>query len=279
MFKNVRKKISSLLRKPPRESIDKFEEKILESLITAYIDASKRTRQIFLILNIAGIIIFIAEFNRVFSWLHYFRENKNLVKDPQQESFQNIIYDKFELIEIPVIGIQFSVSDIILVGMLGFVVIATWYYFSARRQHHVVSELLERSRNSDNLHIKRYLYFGIVNQSVFLTGSDVDTIDFKKKSSYRIVAQILQAFLVILPFSLIAFELFRLYNYGGFYPDGKMCWDMTKGQRTDIIVRLIIGLALGLYSFNIWNDIRKLMEATKWKLREMGREAEVPEKG
>lgn len=174
------KKISSLLRKPPRESIDKFEEKILESLITAYIDASKRTRQIFLILNIAGIIIFIAEFNRVFSWLRYFRKNKSLTKDPQQESFQNIIYDKFELIEIPVIGVQFSVSDIILVGMLGFVVIATWYYFSARRQHHVISELLERSRNSDNLHIKRYLYFGIVNQSVFLTGSDIDTIDFKR---------------------------------------------------------------------------------------------------
>ncbi len=279
MFRNVRKKISSLLRKPPRESIDKFEEKILESLITAYIDASKRTRQIFLILNIAGIIIFIAEFNRVFSWLRYFRENKSLVKDPQQESFQNIIYDKFELIEIPVIGVQFSVSDIILVGMLGFVVIATWYYFSARRQHHVISELLERSRNSDNLNIKRYLYFGIVNQSVFLTGSDVDTIDFKKKSSYRIVAHILQAFLVILPFSLIAFELFRLYNYGGFYPDGKMCWDMTKAQRTDIIVRLILGLALGLYSFNIWNDIRKLMTATKWKLREMGSEAEAPAKG
>ncbi len=279
MFRNVRKKISSLLRKPPRESIDKFEEKILESLITAYIDASKRTRQIFLILNVAGIIIFIAEFNRVFSWLRFFRENKSLVKDAQQESFQNIIYEKFELIEIPVIGVQFSVSDIILVGMLGFVVIATWYYFSARRQHHVISELLERSRNTDNLHIKRYLYFGIVNQSVFLTGSDVDTIDFKKKSSYRIVAHILQAFLVILPFSLIAFELFRLYNYGGFYPDGKMCWDMTKGQRTDIIVRLVIGLTLGLYSFNIWNDIRKLMTATKWKLREIGSEAEAPAKG
>lgn len=51
---------------------------------------------------------------------------------------------------------------------------------------------------------------------------------------------------------------------------------MTKGQRTDIIVRLILGLALGLYSFNIWNDIRKLMTATKWKLREMGSEAEAP---
>lgn len=118
-------------------------------------DATSRARTVFIIINIACAIIFMALFNQQFSWLQHLNVNERpydtCIKDagvdmvdPSRAEMRKHyvdIYFSNEFFVVPILGIKVAVSDLTVYTALAMVIFITWTFFTSRRENHILTEI------------------------------------------------------------------------------------------------------------------------------------------
>jgi hypothetical protein len=166
----------------PPEADDYFKEKI-----QAATQSISRARTVFLISNLASIIVVAANFNLYFSWLRNMIERPVVKNGPYEEVLKAIAHARIEdtaIISVPLVGVKFFAADIGILSALTMLVLSVWIYYSLRREQHTVAriaaEVLEGGDSGDFsactvplplLDKAQYLLYSISAAFVFTTST------------------------------------------------------------------------------------------------------------
>ncbi len=118
-----------------------WKAKKLEALVAASGEAIRRTRYIFLAINVAGLMMLSASFNAYLSWGRHMDELRPRGSPPVDSK-------DFLWVNVDVIGLRFHVYDLQIVGTLAMSLLAIWWYFSLRRENHVISEVVAEAEEA-----------------------------------------------------------------------------------------------------------------------------------
>src|SRR5689334_15423713 len=112
--------------------------------VSAAQEAIDRGRTIFLMANLATIIVLSANFNLYFTWMRYLviRTVDSQYK-PLLEAVQRARIEDTSIISVPLIGLKFSAGDVGLVSSLGMLVLVLWMYFAFRREQRLIGYLCQ----------------------------------------------------------------------------------------------------------------------------------------
>lgn len=101
-------------------------------LLEAASIAIKRARYVFIIVNIAGILIFSAEFNAIFPWIRNSIDRANT--DPDlKELLTQVWFTELQVVSVPLRGIKFSAFDLTVFGSLASLLLAIWFYYCVKK--------------------------------------------------------------------------------------------------------------------------------------------------
>lgn len=211
---------------------DYFEKKI-EVLISAFKDAASRTRSVFMIMNLATSLCFIAFLNSAYFWSFSVNDEKtNVIKSvilgpdnnlkPTKaldsiatKAFKKSVFEQLSYINMPVIGIRFFLFDLGLINAIAMVILSTWFFFCSRREcqiiHEVYTDITTRKHQEGFNELADYVFQGIANQSVFstVTSNDFVKTNNKKGNKQNKAARLLKQVLVYAPVISISIIFIR----------------------------------------------------------------------
>jgi hypothetical protein len=191
---------------------EQWEEKTLAVLLEAASIAIKRARYVFILINITAILIFAGEFNALFPWI------RNVIdRDKTHWHIKRLLidvwYKELQVVTVPLLGIKFSVFDLTIIGSLTGLLLAIWFYYSARREHIVVNEIYKIADSSLNKQKRAYLYNGIAHYFVYTTASTKEGAEgLTPQVTARTVVQALFFVPAWLPLLIIVFDIISLRN-------------------------------------------------------------------
>jgi len=133
-----------------------FMQKRAENQILGIKEATSRSRNVLLFLNLATLIIFISLFNVTWSWQRHTNVTERPFKtyittvglDKDPASFQELrkhyadVYFEKQYFNIPLLGIRCTESDLSIFAPVALLIFTTWFFFSLRRENHIVKGIL-----------------------------------------------------------------------------------------------------------------------------------------
>jgi len=147
----------------------------MKALLDAATDAIRRARWVFMGINVAGILILGAEFNAMVPWVRYPLHRCNTPVYIHQ-LLQQFIYNDLYVVTVPLLGIKFSVFDLSVIGSTAMALLATWFFYSVRRENRSLGTLVRRATAAltEDPSLSRYLYYGVAHHFVFTTITESD---------------------------------------------------------------------------------------------------------
>jgi hypothetical protein len=154
-------------------------------------EAIKRAPTVFLILTIVSLSILITAWNAYFSWdremalgLSEWAKNDAVTQLAQQRLVEGWV--KNQTIDVSLLGIHISVSDIAPLGGLALFILSIWFFFSARRENHTIALLLRDTKNESD-DVRTTIFHSVVSYLVFLTirPTDDPIDDLEEKAATR----------------------------------------------------------------------------------------------
>ena len=241
-----------ILAGDPKE--EHWEEKKLAVLLEAASIAIKRARYVFILINIAAILIFAGEFNATFPWIRNVIERdrtpwhiKSLVLD--------VWYKELQVVSVPLIGIKFSAFDLTVIGSLAGLLLAIWFYYAVRREHLVVNEIYTIADSSSSKQKRAYLYHGIAHYFVYTTASTKEGAEgLTPQATARAVVQALFFVPAWLPLLILIFDVIslRLPPHATYIPECNTLWCVLEkyNQDGEAILRMVFAFILSLFSLS-----------------------------
>jgi len=267
----------------PRDA--QWEQILARTLVEAAQGAARRTRAVFLLVNVAGAIVLSAQFSATFSWLRYAYERAKLEQPPQSvliEQLAGALYRDLYMISVPLLGIKLSVTDIQLFAGGAMVVLAVWWFYCVRREHHAIADVVfEAGRYSGSCPDAVMTYFyGMVHHFVFTTTTKIDTPSGEgPKQDVRLAVKVLALMPVWVPLLVVGMDVISLLvtNPGGVTNKGPLWFTLPLSQKWEAGVRDGIALLLGAFCWRLCHlggqfdeSTRKLMERFGSDVRERG---------
>lgn len=193
----------------PTEEVPRIRFEALRIRVEGARDAQKRSRLAFVVMTIASVAIIITTYNFHVSWDRHFattvsylcsKEERQTgepaackglpaptdkVDDPNYAlSYEVLLSRQAQLdalqewirngvIQVPLLGVRMSISDAAVLGSLGLFIISIWFFFSLRRENHLIGSLLRETQDQGG-ETMEYVYHGIVSYLVFTVVTDSD---------------------------------------------------------------------------------------------------------
>jgi hypothetical protein len=156
----------------------------LTTLVKASEEATKRFRFVFIVINIAGIIILAAQFNSSLAWLHRVTARKDIPPDVKKLA-TDVLHKDLYVVSAPLLGIKFSAFDQSVIGSFALMVLAVWFFLAARRENHVIKTVKEMGDTTDDKDCVAFLLHGVQHAFVLQprTKRDEPFLDFAVKST------------------------------------------------------------------------------------------------
>ncbi|HUY31426.1 MAG TPA: hypothetical protein VMV69_01495 [Pirellulales bacterium] len=155
-----------------------YDEKKLGELLDAGKRAVARARFVLLAITIAGVLMLSAQFNLYAPWLR-----NNIDKAPgseEQRQIVSLIYRDLQTLAVPIFGVRLSAYDLSIIGSVAMLLLAFWFFYCLRREHHVIWRILEEAgKGPDEMvpHRAAYLYHSIVHPFVFNPLGEIPLIE------------------------------------------------------------------------------------------------------
>jgi len=140
-------------------------------------EAIKRSRLSFLVCNVASTSVILAAWNAYFSWYRSQAFAESFAGNPVTlEAQKELLREWVESrdISISLLGIHLGVSDLAFVGSLGLFVVSAWFFYSTRKENHLIGVLL-RDTQQEEPDLRRFVYHGVSSYMVFVTMTRYDT--------------------------------------------------------------------------------------------------------
>jgi hypothetical protein len=237
------------------QSEEYWEEKKLAALLEAASIAIKRARYVFILINIAAILIFTAEFNALFPWLRNVLKRDNV--DPGVIAIvRDALHKELEIVAVPLLGIKFSTFDLTVLGSLAALLLAIWFYYSVRRENLVVSEICRIAAPSSSKEKRAYLYHGIAHYFVYTTASKREGPEgFTPQTTARAVVRALFFVPAWLPLLIVLSDLLSIIlpsevSLKEVGCESLWCVLVRYRQQYEAIGRMGFAVILSLFSFS-----------------------------
>lgn len=236
-----------------KQNEEKWEEKKIEVLLEAASIAIKRARYVFILVNIAAILIFAAQFNAYFPWIRnvVMRTNDAHTKEVVNE----ILTRNLQLVSVPLLGINFSAFDLTVIGSLAALLLAIWFYYCVRREYLVINEVYKIAEDSPYIEKRAYLYHGIAHYFVYTTAAKRERPEvFTPQTTARAVVKALFFVPAWLPLLIVVFDIISLIRPPQFtqVPGCESLWCVLKhfNQHKEGILRMVFAIILSLFSLS-----------------------------
>jgi hypothetical protein len=265
---------------------EQWEEKKLAVLLEAASIAIKRARYVFILVNIAAILIFSAEFNAIFAWIRNSMERAN--KDPQIKALLTEVWlRELQVVSVPLLGIKFSVFDLTVFGSLASLLLAIWFYYCLRREYLVVNEIYKIAKESPHVQKRAYLYHGIAHYFVYTTATKRERPEgLTAQTTARAVVKVLFFVPAWLPLLIVLSDIITLIRPSEVTsePGCGSLWCVLErhDQLAEAIVRMAFAVIVSLFSLsqcweaNTWDSAtRECVEKLK---KQVENDNKLPEK-
>lgn len=185
----------------------------VRALVAAAEDSVQRTRWIFLVLNLACVIMITAQLNLYIPWARNVRNRvSNIIataeakaKDtkkaeagkPEAEqtetqkteaeaeiirkkngealkTIDKVLWDDLYNVSMPLLGIKYSADDLIVLGTASMSVLALWFVFAHRRESHCIRDLKDIALKTKEQSLKSYIHAAVAHHFVFTTPRQKD---------------------------------------------------------------------------------------------------------
>ncbi len=173
-------------------------------------DALIRSRYSFLAVTIVAMAFLIAQFNQSLSWERYISSDPEVKKEFLRN---HTIYNSL-------IGISIDVNDAPVLGALSLFILTMWFFYSMRRENHLIAGLVSDAVAENDEDIMRYVYHGISSFLVFITITQNDypiyTIESARqttRSGRVFFIRMTYKILMYLPFLTIMAILIEFYCF------------------------------------------------------------------
>lgn len=258
------------------EMATNWKEKKFEALANASIEANRRSRGIFGVINIIGFILLSAQFNAYLPWIRH-----ALPEDPKQ--ILKFLLGEFHQVAIPIFGVKFDVWDLQTMGSISLFVLAVWFFFCARRENHIVMAFPWRKNESEvqpeELPVEEraliaFLYYNACQYSVFNTATSADLNPIAELA--REILLFIPAWVpvVLLCADILSLFLPHILSTPTPHNEALLCNFVSHpGQLLEIGIRSVICILMAWMSKNLCSQIKKFYddrEAQLKYLREIG---------
>jgi hypothetical protein len=84
----------------------------------------------------------------------------------------DIKYKDLSVVQVPLLGVKFSVYDLSVVGTATMAVLSVWFFYAVRREHYVVATIkaeADKAIEQQDTDRAVYLYYGIAHYFVYTT--------------------------------------------------------------------------------------------------------------
>jgi len=236
-------------------------------------DAQNRTRYAFIAVTVVAVAIMFVLFNGALSW------SRLAPRHPPEEKVQQTITQqwlKSTRITNSLLGIDVGVDDIPIVGSFSLYILAVWFFYSIRRENHLIARLLIDSKTGEDKKFTPEIFHGVCSYLVFttLTKDDepIDNVDPKTKLSLIFYLRPTFVALIYLPAITIAFmiiaDIVTLYFLSIRTPNISMLENMSPPQWVHFAIRNGIALVAGTTIYHLCTQILRFERATGKILRE-----------
>ncbi len=281
-------------------------EKRVDTLIKAAETSIQRTRDVFMVVTIIGVMLLVANFNGNIPLIRNSiyqlelqqkklsenNDHKTNITDNKNHAYDEIlqsnrktrreIWEKeLGILAIPVFGLKVHYWDANLIGAAAMSILSLWYYFAARRENHVVDEILKILNDKKDLREEdpsisewfSYVFSSISHQFVFITLTTQDSINGSKVNipKYYTTALVFMPFWVPLSACILDITtMFMPMEYLRWEPFHESVWDKFDSyMSTEICIREFITLMLVTYNFKTCTNIKRLQDNTKSNMLKM----------
>jgi hypothetical protein len=263
----------------------------LAELLAAGRGAVERARYVLVAITVAGGLILSAQFNLYYPWLRnkIALDPKGLNSEEQatQRSIRDFIYKDLQNVSVPIIGVKFSAYDLSVIGSLAMLILAIWFYYSLRRENHVVNRIFNvalEGEDNGGVHTDasrdaavgrkwqraRYLYDALVHHFVFNPLGEAAPVP-----RWAIRAMFFMPFWVPLVVALIDFcSLWYEYKLG--LPANRAIWGPNyKKEKWEGVWRCFHGVVIAVISGRIMYSCNQFHWNTRETLNVLGEYAGV----
>jgi hypothetical protein len=246
----------------------------LAALLEAAVHAISRARYVFVISNIAGILILTGLFNSTFPWIRNSIERARIAQPvpPHLAHLEKALYEDLWTSSVPLLGIKFSVFDLSVLGSTALLVIAIWQYYCVRRENQIVSVIADQSKKyKSDQECVAYLYHGIAHYFVFTTRFFSDAMSNKRNVGPTIMVSILFFMPAWIPLLIVLSDLYTLFvPYGPSLNPRQPTWqNLPPSEAAEAIVRMAYALILGFGSFLYCMKCREYDRSTRTYVEQM----------
>jgi hypothetical protein len=270
-----------------------WEEKRLAALVDAAEHAIQRARYVFIAINIAGIIMVVAQFNAALPWIRHsvyrlaeIEQSKARTGiDSQMQPVRDVRLDLFErelaMMSVPLLGMKIHSSDLSVLGSLAMAVLSIWFYFSVRRENHVVAEIAQIANHAlddttvpESTEKARYLFHAVAHYFVFTTTTERDTPRGEKpRVGARLVVKVLMYMPVWVPLVMVACDLLSMslpLAWLRILPTYEIGWQrLYVFEAVEQVLRDCLGVAIAAYTFGRCRDAARFDDATRQELAKL----------
>ncbi|MDQ1593283.1 MAG: hypothetical protein QOG71_3910 [Pyrinomonadaceae bacterium] len=228
-----------------------WQEKKLSILLDAGKTAVQRARYVFITIIIAGTLLLTAQFNATLPWIRNMLHREN-VKSDVKGLARDISFKELSVVQVPLLGVKFSVYDLSVVGTAAMAVLSVWFFYAVRREHYVVATIkAEADEAIEQKDTDRavYLYYGIAHYFVYTTTTQQLTpANQKPQAVARRAVVILEHMPVWVPAIVVLVDLGTLFVPRYLYQLNEaaahtMLWvKLSRGEQIEAAIRMVIAI-------------------------------------
>ena len=249
-----------------------WEEKKLEILLDAGKTAVQRARYVFIIIIVAGTLLLTAQFNSTIPWVRNMLDRDN-VKDEVKSIARELKFKELSIVHVPLLGIEFSVYDLSVVGTATMAILSVWFFYALRREHYVVVAIkgeADKALEEKDSNRAVYLYYGIAHYFVYTTTSQqLKPAGKKPQAVARRSVELLEYMPVWVPLVVVLVDLGTLFvprhleqlisNQG----DAMLWFTLRSKEQVEAIARLVIAFLGTCFSWYQCRNARDFDRGTR----------------
>ncbi len=274
---------------------------VIRLRVDATKEAQRRSRLAFLVAVVVSLGIIIVCWNSYLSWYRVMAVEfvtdpavpevweKNPVLEHHHRSLLNE-WIASRTISVPLLGIRIGIADANILGGFSLLVISLWFFYSMRRENHLVGELLQDTKEAP-AETRDYIFHGISAYLVFTSLSDIDYpfMDLKghvPRSKGLVVARPALRFLVYLPAVAIGMViLMDILSLGvlpspfRLNPDSPLSKNLGAGEWVQAMVMLFIAFGFFIITWMFSSHSSRYERSTAKILNQYSKLPRPDEKG
>jgi hypothetical protein len=242
-----------------------WRQKALEALVQSVEAAIQGTRYVFIVMNMASIVIISSCVTLYIPWIRHIPA-RLAANDFRVPHLNKLIWEDLYTGTLPLVGLKYSSDDLIVIGPVAVFTLTLWYVYAHRRENEAFAHLSKecfRAHQSGRVEQARYLAWSTAHYFLFTVTDTVNSLPRGIRPDKGLKLRFAATLLVFLPVLSLLLFLGETVLFvfvvpsslsGTPQPNALPLWDsLTIHEKIEMLLRL--GFAVSLGACSLWFTI------------------------